>query len=107
MTYQVTLTVEDSGGLRDSRSVSVTSVTMSGNWSGSVPFTQGAEPMSVVLAQTACGVVTGTGDAVLFSGEVGPIGEPGIIRADGQFELRFKVLQGSFLAQPRPACGDG
>ena len=42
-------------------------------------------------------MVTGTWDAVLFSGEVGPIGEPGIIRADGQFELRFKVLQGSFL----------
>ena len=33
---------------------------MFGNWNGSVPFTQGAKPMSVVLAQTACGVVTGT-----------------------------------------------
>ena len=96
VTYQVTLTVEDPGGLRDSRSVSVTSVTMSGSWTGSFPLAGGAEPMSFVLTQTAGGVVTGTWDAVLFSGDVGPLGEPGMIRADGQFELRFKVLQGFF-----------
>ena len=96
ITYQATLTVQDPGGLSTSRTVSVTSVTMSGSWSGSLPLSGGAEPMSFVMTQTAGGVVTGTWDAVVFSGEIGPAGAPGMIREDGRFELRLKVLQGAF-----------
>jgi hypothetical protein len=91
-TYQATVTVRDSKGASANANVSVTSATITGTFAGTL---LGA-PMTVMLTQFQGGVVTGTWQQPFGSGDVGPTGEPGRIQANGQFELRFKVKQGSF-----------
>ena len=93
-TYQATLTARDSKGATTTASVSVTSVTLAGTWAGTI---QGS-PLSTTLTQYLGGLVDGTWQVPTRgnTGDVGPTGEPGKIQANGQFELRFKVRQGSF-----------
>jgi PKD repeat protein len=92
--YQATLTVRDSKGMSTSTTVSVASVTMAGTWAG----TLGGAPLTATLTQFIGGFVSGTWQQPSrgFSGDVGPSGELGKIQANGQFEMRFKVRQGSF-----------
>jgi hypothetical protein len=91
-TLQATVTVTDSKGATATANVSVTSATIAGTFVGTL---QGS-PMTTTLTQFLGGVVTGTWQQPAGSGEVGPTGELGKILANGQFDLRFKVKQGSF-----------
>jgi hypothetical protein len=95
VTYRPTLTVRDSRGATASTTLSVSSVTLAGNFSG---FLSGIGTLNITTTQFVGGVVTGTWSipAAGISGDIGPTGEPGKIQSNGQFELRFKVLQGSF-----------
>jgi hypothetical protein len=92
-TYQATLTATDSRGASSSTTVSITSVSMTGTWAGTL-----VTPITAVMTQYLGGIVTGTWQQPARSaqGEIGPAGEPGTIQASGQFELRFKVRVGSF-----------
>jgi hypothetical protein len=94
-TYRPTLTIRDSRGATTSTTLSVTSVALAGNFSG---FVSGIGTLNISVTQFLGGVVTGTWQipSVGVSGEIGPTGEPGKIQSNGQFELRFKVRQGSF-----------
>jgi hypothetical protein len=92
--YRPVLTVRDSRGASASSTLSVTSATMAGTFTG----TLFGSPISVTLTQFLGGLVTGTWQqaSIGVSGEVGPTGEPGKVDANGAFELRFKVRVGSF-----------
>lgn len=93
-TYQPVVTVRDSNGASTTSTVSVTSATMSGTFNGTLL----GSPVTVTLTQFLGGVVTGTWTQPTGArGDVGPTGEPGKLQANGQFELRFKVLVGSFV----------
>jgi PKD domain-containing protein len=93
-TYRVTVTVRDSGGETVSATLSARSVSITGDWQG----TMGGIPISAHMTQYLGGIVDGTWEmpAIGGVGEIGPAGEPGKIQANGQFELRFKVRVGSF-----------
>ena len=95
VTYAPTLTIRDSRGATASTTLSVTSATLAGNFSG---FLSGIGTLNITATQFLGGIVTGTWQipSAGFSGEIGPAGEPGTIQSNGQFELRFKIRQGSF-----------
>jgi hypothetical protein len=93
VTYQATLTVADSRGLSVMTTVPVTSVTIAGSWSGEI---LPGVPLTASMTQFVGGLITGTWDVPGsgIGGEIGPTGEPGMIQASGQFELRFKARSG-------------
>ncbi len=94
LTYQPVLTVRDSSGQTVSTTLSVRSVSIGGEWQG----TFGGVPITANMTQYLGGLVDGTWQMPSIGGvgEIGPAGEPGMIQANGQFELRFKVRVGSF-----------
>jgi hypothetical protein len=93
-TSQATLTVTDTGGLSSTSTVAFRSVSVTGNWSG----TLGSTPMTATLTQYLGGLVQGTWQLVGHedNGQFGPSGAPGTIRADGTFTFRAKVLVGAY-----------
>ena len=94
VTYRPVLTVRDSQGATVSTTLSVRSVTIAGDWQGSL----GGLPITATMRQYLGGIVDGTWQMPSIGGvgEIGPTGEPGKIQANGNFELRFKVRVGSF-----------
>lgn len=94
VTYRPTLTVRDAGGEAASVTLSVRSVSIGGDWQGTLE----GLPITARMTQYLGGVVDGTWQMSTIGGvgEIGPTGEPGKIQANGQFELRFKVRVGSF-----------
>lgn len=92
--YRPVLTVRDSHGETVSTTLSVRSVSIAGDWQG----TLGGLPITANMTQYLGGVVDGTWQMPTIGGvgEIGPTGEPGKIQANGTFELRFKVRVGSF-----------
>jgi hypothetical protein len=93
--YDATLTVTDARGATATSTIQVTSASMTGTWTGMLI----GAPVTVRLTQAAGGIVTGSWDQPTLGavGEVGPSGAPGLVKADGSFDLRFKVRVGSFV----------
>lgn len=94
ITYRPVLTVRDSRGEAATTTLSVRSVSITGEWQG----TLSGIPLTATMTQHLGGVVDGTWQIPTIGavGEIGPTGEPGKILGNGQFELRFKVRVGSY-----------
>ena len=110
-TKEITLTVQNADGVSTSSHVAVTSISLTGTWISNRGFpAQGSKLMTFVMTQSVGdestghfqprphirdfeeGVVVGTGDWASNVFEIGPEGEPGIVRADGYVRLRIKWL---------------
>ena len=115
-TKEITLTVQDADGLSTSSHVAVTSISLTGTWvsdRGLPGNYGGSKLLNFFLTQSAgdastghfqprphykdfSGFVTGTGEWASFLLELGPEGEPGIVRADGHVRIRAKWINDDF-----------
>jgi hypothetical protein len=92
-----TVTVSDGKGGSASQSVSFTSATTTGSWTGNIPFTIGPRPMSLTMTQsTTSGATTANWNipAAAVAGILDPA-SPNGIDASGRVTLRFKITQGT------------
>ena len=94
-----TVTVSDGKGGSASQSVSFTSGSTTGSWTGNIPFSSGARLMNLNMTQsTGSGATTANWSAPSLSttGILDPAAQNGI-DANGRVTLRFKITNGSFL----------
>lgn len=94
-----TVTVSDGKGGTASQSVSFTSASTTGSWTGNVPFSSGARVMNLNMTQsTTSGATTADWSVPSLSttGILDPAAQNGI-DANGRVSLRFKITNGSFL----------
>jgi hypothetical protein len=92
-----TVTVADGKGGSASQSVSFTSASTTGSWTGNIPFAIGPRPMSLTMTQsTTSGATTANWSipAVALAGILDPA-SPNGIDASGRVTLRFKITQGT------------
>ena len=95
--FSGTVTVSDGKGGSASQSVSFTSATTTGSWTGNIPFTAGSRPMSLTMTQsTTSGATTANWNipAAALTGILDPA-SPNGIDAGGRVTLRFKITQGT------------
>ena len=114
-TKEITLTVQDADGLSTSSHVAVTSISLTGTWvsdRGLPGNFGGSKLLNFFLTQSAGDLSTGhfqprphirnydlligTGEWASFLLELGPEGEPGIVRADGHVRIRAKWINDDF-----------
>ena len=97
--FSGTVTVSDGKGGTASQSVSFTSASTTGSWTGNIPFTAGPRPMSLTMTQsTTSGATTANWSVPSLSttGILDPAAPNGI-DANGRVTLRFKITNGPFL----------
>lgn len=97
--FSGTVTVSDGKGGTASQSVSFTSASTTGSWTGNIPFTAGPRSMSLTMTQsTTSGATTANWSVPSLSttGILDPAAPNGI-DANGRVTLRFKITNGPFL----------
>lgn len=97
--FSGTLTVSDGKGGSASQSVTFTSASTTGSWTGNVPFSTGARVMNLNMTQsTSSGATTAnwTVPSLSTTGILDPAAPNGI-DANGRVTLRFKITNGPFL----------